>query len=113
MRSATVVFPVPGFPVKDICSVGVSLVSASFCRALSMTRSEAISRIRVLTGFRPTSSRSSVPKTSSTRAPSNSARNRIVGVAEAPFCASTVMEASLEARRGRLSPAPESQEGQA
>ena len=59
MRSATVVFPVPGFPVKDICSVGVSLVSASFCRARSMTRSEAISRIRVLTGFRPTSSRSS------------------------------------------------------
>ena len=29
MRSATVVLPVPGLPVKDICSVGVSAVSPS------------------------------------------------------------------------------------
>ena len=29
MRSATVVLPVPGLPVKDICSVGVSAVRPS------------------------------------------------------------------------------------
>ena len=60
MRSATVVLPVPGLPVKLMCSVGVSDEMPSFLRSRSTRSSAAISRMRFLTGFRPTSSRSSL-----------------------------------------------------
>ena len=59
IRSATVVLPVPGLPVKLMCRVGVSCARPSFLRARSTSSSAAISRMRVLTGARPINSRSS------------------------------------------------------
>ena len=59
MRNATVVLPVPGLPVNDMCSVGVSVVRFICLRMRSISSSDAISRIRVLTGFNPINSRSS------------------------------------------------------
>ena len=59
IRSATVVLPVPGLPVNDICNVGTSEVRFMRLRMRSISSSEAISRMRVLTGFSPISSRSS------------------------------------------------------
>ncbi len=57
MRSATVVLPVPGLPVKLMCSDGAPAASCMSRRTLSTTSSEAISRMRFLTGARPISSR--------------------------------------------------------
>ena len=59
MRSATVVLPVPGLPVNDICSVGGPETSPTCSRARATRRKAAISRMRCLTGARPTRSRSS------------------------------------------------------
>src|SRR5919106_2724236 len=56
IRSATVVFPVPGRPVKLMCSVGRSVASPRSSRSRATSSSEAISLMRVLTGARPTSS---------------------------------------------------------
>jgi len=64
MRIATVVLPVPGLPVKHMCSVGVSEASANCLRKRSTKSSAAISRMRVLTGLSPISSRSSLSSTS-------------------------------------------------
>ena len=50
MRSATVVLPVPGLPVKLMCSEGREDSSPASRRSRSITSSAAISRIRVLTG---------------------------------------------------------------
>ena len=66
MRMATVVLPVPGLPVKHMCSEGFAPATPSAARALSTTSSEAISRMRVFTGTRPTSSRSSSSSTAPT-----------------------------------------------
>ena len=66
MRAATVVLPVPGLPVKDMCRVGGWATSPTSRRSLSTSSSAAISRMRRLTGFRPTSSRSSCSRTGPT-----------------------------------------------
>src|SRR5450755_656074 len=66
MRIATVVLPVPGLPVKLMCSEGFSAARPRFRRSLSITSSAAISRMRCLTGARPTRSRSSSSSTVST-----------------------------------------------
>src|SRR5215471_11748896 len=62
IRSATVVLPVPGLPVKDMCSVGNAVASAIFWR------------IRVFTGTSPTSSLSSCASSEPISAVSNSLR---------------------------------------
>ena len=59
IRSATVVLPVPGLPVNDMCNVGASEVMFMRLRMRSISSSEAISRIRVFTGLNPISSPSS------------------------------------------------------
>src|ERR1700712_844894 len=69
IRCATVVLPVPGLPVKHMCSVGRSTATPKRSRTRSTTRSAASSASRSLTGARPTSSRSSASSTSSTPAP--------------------------------------------
>ena len=46
MRKATVVLPVPGLPVKDMCSVGWPALMPIFWRTFSISNSEAISRQR-------------------------------------------------------------------
>ena len=50
MRSATVVLPVPGLPVKLMCSEGRDEIRPSSRRSRSITSSAAISRMRVFTG---------------------------------------------------------------
>ena len=47
---ATVVLPVPGLPVNDMCSDGRSEARPTSARSRSISSSAAISRIRVLTG---------------------------------------------------------------
>src|SRR6187455_2889918 len=64
MRNATVVLPVPGLPVKDICRLGAPAVIFNFLRTRSTSNSAAVSRMRVLTGFKPINSRSSLSSTS-------------------------------------------------
>src|SRR5260370_19684841 len=59
MRSATVVLPVPGLPVKLMWRLGACACSPRSMRSLSITRSAAMSRMRALIGARPTRSRSS------------------------------------------------------
>src|ERR1700682_1265381 len=59
MRSATVVLPVPGLPVKDMCRLGACACNPRFMRSLSITSSAAISRIRALIGASPIRSCSS------------------------------------------------------
>src|SRR5882762_5890821 len=59
MRSATVVLPVPGLPVKLMCRLGACADRPRFMRSLSITSSAAMSRMRALIGVRPTRSRSS------------------------------------------------------
>ena len=66
MRSATVVLPVPGLPVKLMCRVGGSEVRPNFARTRSTSSSAAISRMRFLTGASPTSSSSSCCSTGPT-----------------------------------------------
>ena len=66
MRSATVVLPVPGLPVKLMCSVGVSCARPSCFRARSTSSSAAVSRMRFFTGSSPISSRSSSSSTAAT-----------------------------------------------
>ena len=66
MRMATVVLPVPGLPVKHMCSEGFALATPSSARAFSTTSSEAISRMRSFTGTSPTSSASSSSSTALT-----------------------------------------------
>ena len=58
MRSATVVLPVPGLPVKLMCSDGRVQARPSSRRRRSTTSSAAISRMRVLTGSSATRSAS-------------------------------------------------------
>ena len=48
MRSATVVLPVPGLPVKLMCSVGGVVCQAHALARASTSSSAAISRMRVL-----------------------------------------------------------------
>ena len=55
----TVVLPVPGLPVKDICNPGLFAVIPKFFLNLSINNNAAISRIRAFTGARPTNSSSS------------------------------------------------------
>ena len=64
MRIATVVLPVPGLPVKDMCSEGDPATRPSCLRARSMSSSAAMSRTRAFTGLSPISSRSSSSRTS-------------------------------------------------
>src|SRR4030088_2160551 len=59
MRSATVVLPVPGLPVKLMCRRGACACSPRFMRSLWITSNAAMSRMRALIGVRPTRSRSS------------------------------------------------------
>src|SRR6266576_5590473 len=59
MRSATVVLPVPGLPVKLMCRLGACACNPRFMRSLSITSNAAMSRMRALIGVRPTRSRSS------------------------------------------------------
>src|ERR1700694_3663510 len=59
IRIATVVLPVPGRPVKLMCRVGRSVVRPRCSRTRATRSSAAISRIRVLIGVSPISSRSS------------------------------------------------------
>jgi hypothetical protein len=66
MRIATVVLPVPGLPVKHMCSEGDCAARPRLARSLSITSSAAMSRMRCLTGASPTRSRSSSPSTAST-----------------------------------------------
>src|SRR5579883_386259 len=66
MRSATVVFPVPGLPVKHMCSEGDCACSPIPRRSRSMTSSAAMSRMRCLMGVSPMRSCSSSAITSST-----------------------------------------------
>src|SRR6266516_3516306 len=54
MRSATVVLPVPGGPVKDMCSEGGRAVRPKLRRIRSTRSSAAISRMRVFTDLSPT-----------------------------------------------------------
>src|SRR5919106_1055121 len=63
IRSATVVFPVPGRPVKLMCSVGRSVTSPRCSRTRATSNNAAISLMRVLMGRRPTSSCSSSSNT--------------------------------------------------
>src|ERR687894_650322 len=56
MRRATVVFPVPGLPLKHMCSDGRSDASPCSRRRRSTTSRAAISRMRVFTGAASTSS---------------------------------------------------------
>src|ERR1700722_13755069 len=65
MRSATVVLPVPGLPVKDMCRLGACACSPRFMRSLSITRSAAMSRMRALMGASPMRSCSSSVMTAS------------------------------------------------
>src|SRR5438874_8896247 len=59
MRSATVVLPVPGLPVKLMCRLGACACSPRFMRSLSITSNAPMSRMRALIVVRPTRSRSS------------------------------------------------------
>src|SRR5665213_2123229 len=68
MRMATVVLPVPGLPVKDMCRLGAPEAMPRAVRAFSTARNAAISRSRVLTGTSPTSSASSCSSASVTLA---------------------------------------------
>ena len=65
MRSATVVLPVPGLPVKDMCRLGACACRPRFMRSLSITRSAAMSRMRALMGASPMRSCSSSVMTAS------------------------------------------------
>src|SRR5690606_34783142 len=78
MRSATVVLPVPGLPVKLIGNVGVSCARPMLRRARSTRSRAAVSRIRFLTGASPIRSRSSSASTSLTPDASYSARKSTV-----------------------------------
>ena len=75
MRSATVVLPVPGGPVKHMCRFGRGASRPNLCRARSTRSSSAMSSIHRFTGTRPTRSRSSAPSTSSMLAASRSSAN--------------------------------------
>ena len=66
MRSATVVLPVPGLPVKLMCRLGPCDASPCPSRSRSTTSSAAMSRMRCLTGASPTRSCSSSSSTAST-----------------------------------------------
>ena len=70
MRIATVVLPVPGLPVKHMCSDGACDCNPCSARNLSMSSSAAMSRMRLLTGARPINSASSLASTA--RAPDDS-----------------------------------------
>src|SRR5918996_1236325 len=103
MRRATVVFPVPGLPVKHMCSEGRSDASPCSPRRRSTTSSAAISRIRVFTGASPTSSPSSPSRTAS----SPVRRASVCGSAARSAASSTASRippsptgAALEAVRG-------------
>src|SRR5204863_523625 len=67
IRSATVVFPVPGLPVKLMCSVGRWELRPISSRSRSITSSAAISRIRRFTGAIAIRSRSISSSTACTR----------------------------------------------
>src|SRR5258706_13550693 len=73
MRIATVVFPVPGLPVKDMCSEGEPPTRPTCLRARSTRSSAAMSRMRAFTGLSPISSASSSSSTSVTFEPESSA----------------------------------------
>jgi hypothetical protein len=53
MVTATVVLPVPGLPVKLMCSVGACEATPSFDLTRSTRRSATISRMGCLTGCPP------------------------------------------------------------
>src|SRR5438034_671339 len=59
IRIATVVLPVPGLPVKDMCRLGPPAENPRSRRSRSTSSSAAISRMRVFTGASPIRSRSS------------------------------------------------------
>jgi hypothetical protein len=85
MRMATVVFPVPGLPVKDMCREGEPDTSPSSFLARSTTNKAAMSRIRVFTGFKPMSSASSSSRTSLTRVSASNAPRSIRSVTTTPY----------------------------
>jgi hypothetical protein len=65
MRSATVVLPVPGAPVKHMCRFGRDADSPNRWRARSTSSSEPISATFFFTGSSPTSSLSRLARSSS------------------------------------------------
>src|SRR5512133_3603498 len=65
MRNAMVVFPVPGRPVKHMCSDGGSVERPIRSRSRSTSNSAAICRMRSLTGSSPINSRSNSSSTAS------------------------------------------------
>src|ERR1700694_85881 len=79
MRMATVVLPVPGLPVKLMCSDGDSDARPCSRRSLSTTSNEATSPTRVFTGARPTSSRSK--RSMTVRTPATPSDAATLGVA--------------------------------
>src|SRR5947209_5408105 len=81
IRTATVVLPVPGLPVKHMCRVGRSESRPNPRRNRSTSSSEATSRMRVFTGASPTSSRSSCSSTSNTLEPRNSSSRSTIASA--------------------------------
>src|ERR1035437_8918359 len=97
IRRATVVFPVPGLPVRLMCSVGCSEPRSICSRSRSITSSAAISRIRRLTGAIPIRSRSSSASTSRTpesrttdctsACPSATASEKSTAATAEPVCA--------------------------
>src|SRR6266404_2148204 len=92
IRSATVVLPVPGLPVNDMCNVGVSEDKFMRLRIRSISNSDAISRMRVLTGRSPTSSRSSCVRVSTMPTASSSSRRLtlpVTGGASKSICKSS------------------------
>ena len=102
IRLATVVLPVPGLPLKHICRLGAWLVRPRFTRSLSMTSSAAISRIRALTGTRPTKSRSSSFSTASTCEPSNTSATERAAAVLSRDCSGAAGVALLLAGAGVL-----------
>src|SRR3984885_12985179 len=91
MRSATVVLPVPGLPVKLMCRLGACAARPRFMRSLSMTSSAAMSRMRALIGANPTRSRSSSSMTAPAwlRASTSLTVRASLPCAAGPGCAST------------------------
>src|ERR1700761_8246269 len=93
MRKATVVLPVPGLPVKDMCRLGACACMPKFSRSLLITSSAAMSRMRPLMGARPTRSRSNSSITAPAWLCASTCLTVLAGAASGP----TVAAASFDA----------------
>ena len=109
--SATVVFPVPGLPVRLMCSVGGWELRAISSRSLSITSRAAISRMRPFTGSSATRSRSSCSSTSCTRDCSTTVRTSASPSETAPEKSTESMaEPAVAPLAGRTTVPPNSSE---